>query len=185
MLDDFIATYQTATVVVAQTTYAVVATPAGNFRIDFIDKAEARLKPKKHGALFCDSVHPLLLGYNGGAATVYINSRPKDSQSFFTDIQEQIQTIYQGWRDWRCVLFGRGEHAEHWLRTNLSDGSGMLLQKAPALVVKTVVDICTTHGVSTTVFGDAAPVPHTADPFYVLLIGSSYVIVKGFRVHAL
>jgi len=182
MVDLPIPNNQMVTVMVAQTTFAVVKTPGKSFRIDYVEKAEVCLKPGMRGEFISCLEHPLLLGYNGGCADVYINSQPKDSQRLFIEIQEQVQAIFQGWRDWRSVLCGKGEAAEQWLRTNLNDGSGMLLEDAPASVAKAVIQSCAKHGVSTTVFDVTESDSQATPAFHLLLIGDGgYVIAQDFR----
>jgi hypothetical protein len=129
MLTSLIPEDELVTVAVAQTTFIVLTTPKARFRIDFIDKAEAYLKPGMRGNFKSYSEHPLLLSYNSRLATVYISSRPQDPECLLDKIKEQIKAVFQGWRDWHCVLFGKGAFGgDYVLRKNLFDGSGMLLE---------------------------------------------------------
>ena len=168
---------QLVTVMVAQTTFAVLKMPGKQFRVDFLDKVEARLKPGMRGAFSSNLEHPLLLNYNSRLVEVYITSRPQSSQHLFVEIQERIQALFQGWRDWRCVLNG----GENQLLKNLLDGSGLLLPGAPAVVAKAVVAACTEHDASTYFRGDIENTPKDTPPYQLLLIGKGYVIAKGFR----
>jgi hypothetical protein len=72
MLDSLIPNDAMVTVAVAQTTFAVLTTPKARFRIDFIDKAEAYLKPGMRGHFKSYLEHPLLLNYSSPRAEVYI-----------------------------------------------------------------------------------------------------------------
>lgn len=172
---------ETATVMVAQTTFAVLSVPGKSFRIDYLDKAEVRLKPGMRGKFVSYSEHPLLLSYNGHSATVYINSRPQNPEELFIKIRERIQAEFQGWRDWRCVLFGRGKDSENMLQKNLLDGSGMLLEDAPIAVANAVIAACAEHGASAYCIGEMDDASPIAPVFHLLLIGDGYIIAKDFR----
>ena len=183
MLTSLIPEDELVTVAVAQTTFAVLTTPKARFRVDFIDKAEAYLKPGMRGNFKSFLEHPLLLGYNSRSATVYISSRPQDPEGLFDKIKEQIQAGFQGWRDWRCVLFGKGAFGgDYMLRKNLLDGSGMLLDDAPITIAEAVIAVCPEHGASAYCIGGIGDVPPIAPAFHLLLIGRGYVIAKDFRV---
>ncbi|MCI1189487.1 hypothetical protein MON38_18855 [Hymenobacter sp. DH14] len=181
MLESPIPNNQVVTVMVAQTTFAVLTILGRRYRVDYLEKAEARLKPGVRGEFVICSEHPLLLGYNSRSATVYINSKPQEPEELFFRIREQIQAGFQGWRDWRCVLFGKGKGGENLLRKNLTDGSGMLLESAPVTIAKAVIATCAEHGVSTYIIGglneDAPAIPK----YHLLLIGDGYVIAQDFR----
>ncbi|AIZ65330.1 hypothetical protein PK28_16670 (plasmid) [Hymenobacter sp. DG25B] len=182
----FIAQHPTATITRAQTTYLELQTEEGSYRIKFKEKAEAKLKPGHGGALACFTQHPLLLVHNEETATVYLHSKPKDPQALREEIQQAITALYQGWRDWRSHFFGwRYAGAEHLLVRNLTEGSGMLLERAPASVAQVVLAACEKYGAATTVFGSAAPDPTVPAVFCLLCLGSSYVIAKGFEVAAM
>jgi hypothetical protein len=179
MLDIPIPNNQLVTVMVAQTTFAVLTMPGKQYRVDYLEKAEAYLKPGMRGKFISYSEHPLLLNYNSRLFEVYINSRTQDPERLLGEIRERIEAAFQGWRDWRCVLLGNGEAGENQLRKNLLDGSGLLL-RAPAIVAKAVVDACTEHGALTYVLGDIENPPQVIPPFNLLLIGEGYVIAQGF-----
>jgi hypothetical protein len=181
MLNVPIPNNQTVTVMVAQTTFTVLTMPGKQYRIDYVEKGEAYLKPGMRGEFSHHLEHPLLLGYNSRSATVYINSRPQDSEGLFVKIREQIQVKFQGWRDWRCVLFGKGEPSENLLRKNLLDGSGMLLEAAPVIVAKAVIAACAEYGASTYCIGGINDMPLVNPVFHLLLIGKGFVIAKDFR----
>lgn len=182
MLTSLIPEDELVTVAVAQTTFAVLTTPKARFRIDFIDKAEAYLKPGMRGNFKSYSEHPLLLSYTSRSAEVYINSRPGDPEGLLAEIRKRIEAIFQGWRDWRCVLSGRKSAGEKQFKQNLLDGSGLLLPGAPIVVAKAVIEACTDYGASTYILGDiGTPLP-VASPSLLLLIGEGYVIAKDFRV---
>jgi hypothetical protein len=182
MLDSLIPNEAMVTVAVAQTTFAVLTTPHARFRIDFIDKAEAYLKPGMRGELVSCVEHPLLLSYNSHLGEVYINSRPSDPEGLFAEIHKRIEAVFQGWRNWRCVLSGRGNAGENQLRQNLRDGSGLLLPGAPAIVAQAVIEACTEYGASTYVRGDIRNTLPVASLFQLLLIGKGYILAKGFRI---
>jgi hypothetical protein len=177
MLNSLIPNETVVTVAVAQTTFAVVSTPHARFRIDFIEKAEAYLKPGMRGSFKSYSEHPLLLNYSSPQAEVYINSRPLNPEGLFTELRQRIEAVFQGWRDWQCVLSG----GEKQLRTNLIDGSGLLLPGVPAVIAQPVIDACTEYGASTYVRGSLGMVPPDISDFRLLLIGKGYVIAKGFH----
>jgi hypothetical protein len=183
MLTSLIPEDELVTVAVAQTTFAVLTTPKARFRIDFIDKAEAYLKPGMRGNFKSYSEHhPLLLNYNSRLVEVYINSRPQDPEGLFAEIRERIESVFQSWRDWRCVLPGRKSAGEKQLKQNLLDGSGLLLPGAPIVVAQSIIEGCTKYGASTYVLGDIGNTLPIASPFYLLLVGEGYVIAKDFRI---
>lgn len=178
MLTSLIPEDELVTVAVAQTTFAVLTTPKARFRIDFIDKAEAYLKPGMRGNFKSYSEHPLLLNYSSPQAEVYINSRPQSPEELLIEIRQRIEAVFQGWRNWQCVLSG----GEKQLRTNLIDGSGLLLPGVPAVIAQPVIDACTEYGASTYVRGNLGMAPPDKLDFQLLLIGKGYVIAKDFRV---
>ena len=166
---------QVVTVMVAQTTFAVLTMPGKQFRVDFLDKTEAFLKPGMRGEFRSVAEHPLLLKYNGLLVTVYISSRPHDPPGLSEEIRQRIQAQLQGWREWSSVTLGAKVFQQ-----NLLDGSGMLLQAAPASMAYAVIDACTEYGVSTYV--DPTERPLADKPvFHLLLIGAGYVIARDFR----
>jgi hypothetical protein len=183
MLTSLIPEDELVTVAVAQTTFTVLTTPKARFRIDFIDKAEAYLKPGMRGNFKSYSEHPLLLSYNSSLATVYINSRPQDPECLLDKIKEQIKAVFQGWRDWHCVLFGKGAFGgDYVLRKNLFDGSGMLLEDVPIAIAEAVIAACEEHGASAYCIGGIGSVSPMLSEFHLLLVGKGYVIAKDFSV---
>ena len=183
MLTNSIPDNELVTVAVAQTTFAVLTTPKARFRVDFIDKAEAYLKPGMRGNFKSYSEHPLLLSYNSRSATVYISSRPQDPEGLLDKIKEQIKVGFQGWHDWHRVLFGKGAFGvDYILRKNLLDGSGMLLEDAPVAIAEAVIATCAEHGASAYCIGGIGNVSPIASAFHLLLIGKGYVIAKDFRI---
>jgi hypothetical protein len=178
MLDIPIPNNQLVTVMVAQTTFAVLTMPGKQYRVDYLEKAEAHLKPGMRGKFISYSAHPLLLNYNSRLVEVYINSRPQDPEKLLGEIRERIEAAFQGWRDWRCVLSG----GENQLRKNLLDGSGLLLKGAPAIIAQSIINACTEYGALTYVPGDLENTLPVTPSFHLLLIGEGYVIAKDFRV---
>ncbi|ALD21320.1 hypothetical protein [Hymenobacter sp. DG25A] len=186
MFTEFIEEHPTGTITRAQTTYLELQTEKGSFRIEFKEKTEAKLKPGRGGALAYFTHHPLLLIHNEDTATVYIHSKPIDPQALREEIHQSISALYQGWRDWRSHFFGwHYEGAESLLVQNLAQGSGMILDRAPASVAKLLLAACEKYGAATSVFGSAEPDPTTPVVFSLFFIGSYYVIAKGFRASAL
>jgi len=181
MLDSLILNGAVVTVAVAQTTFAVLTTPHARFRVDFIEKAETYLKPGMRGSFKSYPEHPLLLNYSSPQAEVYINSRPQNPEGLFNEIRQRIEAVFQGWRNWQCVLSG----GEKQLRTNLIDGSGLLLPGVPAVIAQPVIDACTKYGASTYVRGSLRMAPPDTSDFQLLLIDKGYVIAKGFHITAL
>ncbi|MDQ2772158.1 MAG: hypothetical protein M3Y54_16855 [Bacteroidota bacterium] len=180
MLDIPIPNNETVTVMVAQTTFAVLRMPGRSFRVDYLDKAEVCLKPGMRGEFMSYSEHPLLLSYNGRFVSVYINSRPTDSEKLFAEIQQRIEALFQGWRDWRCVLNGGKKFGSDLLRKNLLNGSGLLLPGAPTIVAGAVIDACKEYGAST--YTDGYIAASLVRPlFHLLLVGDGYIIAKDFR----
>lgn len=174
MFDILIPPNQVVTVMVAQTTFAVLTMPGKQFRVDFLEKAEAQLKPGLRGPLIGYSEHPLLLAYNSPLVSVYINSRPQDPQKLDAEIQRRIETLFQGWRSISSIIY------PHALRQNLLDGSGILLQAAPVPIARAVIDACIEQNVltwSTPPYGH----PQHSPAFQLLLVGKGYIIAKGFR----
>ncbi|MBH8557449.1 hypothetical protein [Hymenobacter negativus] len=181
MLESPIPNNQEVTVMVAQTTFAVLTILGRHYRVEYLEKAEARLRPGVRGEFALYSEHPLLLCYNSRSATVYINSKAQDSEALFFRIREQIQAGFQGWRDWRCVLFGKEKGGENLLRKNLADGSGMLLESAPVTIAKAVIAACAEYGASTYCIGGLNEDTPVASSYHLLLIGDGYVIARDFR----
>ncbi|QKG56141.1 hypothetical protein GKZ68_05480 [Hymenobacter sp. BRD128] len=186
MLDLPIPNNQVVTVQVAQTTFAVLSMPGKQFQIDFIDKAEACLKPGLRGEFSIHKEHPLLLNYNSRSTTVYISSRPQDPEGLLDRIKEQIKAGIQGWRDWHRVIFGKGAFGgDYILRKNLLDGSGMLLEDVPVTIAEAVIVACAEYGASAYCIGGIGDVSPIAPVFHLLLIGKGYVIAKDFCVKEL
>jgi hypothetical protein len=175
MLTSLIPDDELVTVAVAQTTFAVLTTPKARFRVDFIDKAEAYLKPGMRGNFKSYSEHPLLLSYNSPLVSVYINSRPQDPEKLDSEIRQRIEAQLQGWRDFSTVLYPQT------LKRNLLDGNGILLQAAPLSIAQAVADACAEQGVAT---WPTPPYGYPQDkpPFHLLLIGKGYVIARDYRV---
>jgi len=183
MLTSLISEDELVTVAVSQTTFAVLTTPKARFRIDFIDKAEAYLKPGMRGSFKSYSEHPLLLSYNSRSATVYISSRPQDPEGLLDKIKEQIEVGFQGWRDWHRVLFGKGAFGgDYMLCKNLLDGSGMLLEDVPVTIAEAVIAACAEHGASAYCIGGISNVSPIPPEFQLFLVDKGYVIAKDFRI---
>ena len=172
---------QLVTVMVAQTTFAILSMPGQQYRVDYLEKAEACLKPGMLGKFMSCSEHPLLLKFNSRLAEVYINSRPQDPENLLLVIQQRIEEVFQGWRDWRSVLSGGRRFGEDLLRKNLLDGSGLLLPDAPASVAKAVINACHEYGASTYFRGDLDNTSPISLASHLLFIGDGYVIARDFR----
>ena len=169
-----IPTNQVVTVMVAQTTFAVLTILGRHYRVDYLEKAEARLRPGVRGLLVSCSEHPLLLNYNSSQVAVYINSKPQDPEGLFVEIRERVEAQLQGWRDPSSIIYPR------LLQQNLIDGSGMILQAAPEPIATAVIEACTKHNVltwATESFGGL----RGKSPYHLLLIGDGYVIARDFR----
>ncbi len=150
MLTAFVERHQTAKLVLAQTTYMHLEVEEGAFKVDFKDKTAFKLKLGTRGLLAHYATHPLLLYYNENRTTLYINSRPESPQALLEDIEEAIDSIFQGWHDWRCVLWGnRLQSPVELTKQNIAQGSGILLDNAPASVIGAVAAVCEKHGVAT------------------------------------
>jgi hypothetical protein len=175
MLTSLISEDELVTVAVAQTTFAVLTTPKARFRIDFIDKAEAYLKPGMRGNFKSYSEHPLLLSYNSPLVSVYINSKPQDPEKLDSEIQQRIEAQLQGWRNPSLILYTPVS------KQNLLDGNGILLQIAPLPIAQAVIEACAEHNVltwSTPPFRQ----PGQTATFQLLLVGKGYIIAKDFRI---
>jgi hypothetical protein len=175
MLDSLIPDDAVVTVAVAQTSFAVVSTPHARFRIDFIDKAEACLKPGMRGNFKSYSEHPLLLSYNSPVVSVYINSKPQDPEKLDGEIRQRIEAQLQGWRNPSLILYTPTS------KQNLLDGNGILLQIAPLPIAQSVIEACAEYSVS---IWSTPPFrqPGQTSAFQLFLIGKGYVIAKDFRV---
>jgi hypothetical protein len=176
MLDVPIPDNQMVTVMVAQTTFAVLTMPGKSFRIDYVEKKEARLKPGMRGEFLSNTEHPLLMAYNTSLVSVYVNSRLPEPDDLLADIQQRIEGVFQGWRDWQWFLNGGAKQ----LRKNIVDGSGLLMAGAPVPIAQAMIEACEKYGVSTYVHGKmeaqlVKPLHH------LLLIGQGYVIAREFR----
>jgi hypothetical protein len=170
-----IPTNQLVTVMVAQTTFAVLTMPGKQFRVDFLEKAEARLKPGMRGKFAIEWEHPLLMKYNDPLVTIYITSRPQNAPKLFEETRQRIEMQLQGWRHWSSVTL-----EPKVFQQNLVEGSGMLLQAAPAPIAQAVVAACTAHNAST--YSDpTGRFPVDKPVLQLLLVGEGYVIAQDFR----
>ena len=174
MLESPIPNNQAVTVMVAQTTFAVLTILGQYYRVDYLEKAEARLRPGMRGELVSYSKHPLLLKYNSSQVSVYINSKPQDPQGLFVEIRERVEAHLQGWRDPSLIIYPQ------LLQQNLIDGSGMILQAAPEPIANAVIEACTGQNVLTWAPESFGGLRGKA-PYHLLLIGEGYVIARDFR----
>ena len=187
MLTDFIETHRAGTIVFTQTTYINLAVEKDVFKVAFTGKAEFKLKRGLTGNLSYHTQHPLLVNHNEPRTRLYINSKPNDPQALFDNIKLSVAQVSQDWRGLPSYLFGWNQaNAVSIVQQNIEQGSGILLDFAPASIVKEVAKICEKHGVATKFFG---PLESDLNPasgrFSILFIGSCYVIAKKFFVHAL
>jgi hypothetical protein len=174
MLESPILNNQVVSVMVAQTTFAVLTILGRYYRVDYLEKAEARLRPSMRGEAASYSEHPLLLKYNSSQVSVYINSKPQNPQGLLLEIRERVEAQLQGWRDPSLIIYPR------LLQQNLIDGSGMILQAAPEPIATAVIKACTEQNVLTWApesFGGL----RGKSPYHLLLIGDGYVIARNFR----
>jgi hypothetical protein len=186
MLVAFIEKYPTAKIVYTQTTYMHLEVEDGLFKVSFKDKADFQLKRGAHGTLAHYTSHPLLLNYNEARTTLYINSRPENPQALLEDIETAIDAVFSGWSDWRSVLFGnRKADAVALVRQNIAHGRGILLDYAPASIIRAVTAACEKHGVATRFFGSQNWSPSPRETFSILFVGSYYVIARDFQVSEL
>ncbi|MGI4744253.1 MAG: hypothetical protein ACRYG7_54585 [Janthinobacterium lividum] len=184
MLADFIEQYPEATLVLAQTTYLQLAIERALFRVDLLDKTEFRLKPGVRGALAYYTQHPLLLDYNQPSATLYLSSRSDNAQALLHDLSRAVASASQNWRALPRYLFGfSAAGASTLVLKNLADGSGILLESAPAEIVRAVITTCEQHGVTTYFRGSInLELKLGAELFSIPFIGSCYVIARSFLV---
>ncbi|MBC6989876.1 hypothetical protein [Hymenobacter sp. BT491] len=173
-----------ATITLTQTTYLHLQVDDVAYRVDFLDKVEFRLKPGVRGVLAHHTRHPLLLDYSEPQATVYLTSRPQDPPALLRDLHRAVDSASHHWRELPRYLFGWSTaNALASLEKNLTDGSGLVVERAPASIVRAVVGACDQHGAATYLWGTLeAPAP--ANPYSVLFIGSCYVVARNFQVRA-
>lgn len=188
MLTEFIARHQTAKIVLLQTSYMHLEDENGLFKVEFKDKATFQLKLGAKGTLAHYISHPLLLLHNEARTTLYLNSRPQNPQALLEDIERAIDSVFSGWHDWPSLFFGFGNYkapAVALARHNITQGSGILLDYAPASIIKAVIAACEKHGVATRFFGSLDANPSPRGSFSILFVGSCYVVARDFRIHAL
>jgi hypothetical protein len=188
MLTAFIDRHQIAKIVLLQTTYMYVEVESGLFKVDYKDKAAYQLKLSAQGSLAHYTSHPLLLPHNEARTTLYLNSRPENPQDLLEDIERGIDAVFSGWYDWRSLFFGAGTYkapAVALARQNIAQGSGILLDYAPASIIRVVIAACEKHGVATKYFGSLDATPSPRGTFSILFVGSCHVIARDFRIHAL
>jgi hypothetical protein len=188
MLTAFIDRHQTAKMVLLQTTYMHLEVESGLFKVDYKDKASYQLKLGAQGALAHYTSHPLLLPHNEARTTLYLNSRPENPQALLEDIERAIDSVFDGWYDWRSLFFGAGNYkasAVALARQNIAQKTGILLDYAPASIIKAVAAACEKHGVATKYFGSLDVVPSPRGTFSILFVGACYVIARDFRINAL
>ncbi len=180
---DFITLYKTATIVLLQTTYMHLVVEGKQYKVTFKDKAEFQLKRSASGEPTHYATHPLLLFHNEPRTTLYINSKPKHPQLLIEALEGKIISVFQGWQDWRKVLYGNNKAAAVTIvQQNILQGSGILLDYAPSSIVKAVVAVCEQHGVATRYFGSLEEKSSPRGQFSVLFIGTCYVVARDFQV---
>lgn len=177
LLPDFLAHYPSATITFTQATYVELATAGGMYRLDFIDKAEFRLRKDTGGALAHYTTHPLLSNHNEPLLTLYLNSKPADPPAFIQAIEQRLQQLTQGWREWQSYLFHGKVNGD-----NVRKGLGVLLYSAPLSLAREVIAVCEQHGVTTRYFEPTEDLSPVKRPFSVLFIGVNYVVARDFRI---
>ena len=84
------------TVICSQATYVIIAVNGQHICLDFIGKAEFRLKKNTNGICSILSEHPILIDHNEPWSETYINSIPSDPELFINDLKKRITDITGG-----------------------------------------------------------------------------------------
>ncbi|WP_303312182.1 hypothetical protein [Hymenobacter sp. BT730] len=181
LLPDLLAICPSAAITFTQATYIEVATSIGRYRIDFISKAEFRLRKGTEGAFVYFVEHPLLLDHNEPKVTLHLGSKPSNPEALIEAIEQCIAQVSHGWRTWRSYTFQHREAP----RTSIRHGQGILLQSAPLSLARKVISICHQQGVTLRYFEPEEVLTPVEKPYSVLFLGVDYVIARGFRVQLL
>lgn len=163
-----------------QTTYLILQIENINYKIDFTDKKEFRLRKGDFGKLKYLDKHPLLLDYNEKIADIYINSIADNAEILVNDIKDAIDSITLGWRNWKRYLTNKNSISQFdvFLK-NIKNGNGKLLE-VPISIIQRVVEVCNKHNVLTKTFAyELRQYNHK-----LILINDDYVIAKEFSVDA-
>lgn len=159
-----------------QTTFVIFEIEGYRLRFNVYDKQEFKLKKGTTGEFIYFEKHPLLLDYNESFTTTYINSKPDDIIKLSADIQEGINNITLGWRNWMDYITDRQSNFTiDTFERNLSEGIGKLLE-APESITKKVIEICDNHNVLTKTF-----IGRLKDAKYkLIMVGNNYIIAEKF-----
>lgn len=159
-----------------QSTFLTLKCDQKIYRFDIFGKQEFGLKKGSIGELKCFESHPLLLNYSENIIVTFINSKPTDSEKFVEDIENAINEITQGWRNWKDYITDENFYTFETFLKNVNDGSGKLLA-APFSITQNVLKVCEKHNVAVKAFDNNLK----TESFNLLTIGQNYIIAKEFK----
>lgn len=146
-------------------------------RFDFTEKKEAFIKQKNNGVLRVYNKHPLLLNYNENNLEVYINSSPKNVESFIEDVENTINKFLKGWRSWKNYIEESTGINYEVFTQNVKNGRGKFL-KAPFSIVDEIEKVCEKHNVKIKSFGDKKIYENK-----LIMVNNQFVIAKDFKLN--
>jgi hypothetical protein len=181
LLPDLLARCPSAAITFLQATYVELATSGGMYRVDFIAKAEFRLRKGTEGPLAHFVAHPLLYDHNEPKLTLRLGSKPTDPEALIEALEQCVTQWTHGWRTWRSYTFQQRAVP----RSSIRKGQGTLLQSVPLSLAREVLTICHQQGVALHYFEPEKDLPPVERSFSVLFIGNNYVVARDFRVQPL
>jgi len=146
------------------------------YRFDIFGKQEFELKKGTIGEFKYFENHPLLINYSENIIVTFINSKPSDSQKFVEDLQNSVNEITKGWRDWKDYITDDSFYTFETFLKNVNDGSGKLIA-APFSIIQNVLKVCEKHNVSVKAFDNQLK----RENYELITIGQNYVIAKEFK----
>ena len=148
------------------------------FRFDFVEKKEFDLTKGEEGKLEYFENHPLLIDYSENLITTFINSKPQNPKKLVCDLENAINEVTFGWRNWKNYLTEKNFFTFETFQKNVDDGNGKLML-APFSITQNVLKVCDNHNVSVKTFGNELK----RENFKLIIIGESYLIAKEFKLH--
>jgi hypothetical protein len=158
-----------------QTTYwALQASSGALARAHFSGKHEHRFAGAQYESVQLFESHPVLLDYQEPWSSVFVSHGGGAGQTLVDELTAYVETATSGWRQLRHYLAAGGPTLEV-----LASGSGKLLA-APHSIALGACEVVQKHGARATAL-DERPARRDA---CALVLGSSYVIARAFRLQA-
>jgi len=159
-----------------QATFIILKIENKLYRFNFKNKREAFLKQKEIGLLTIREDHPLLINYNESNLEVFISSKPADIELFVKDIENSINEVTKGWRNWKDYIeINTGISYKTFLQ-NIQKGTGKLM-KGPFSIIENVERMCEKHNVKISYFGSKKVTSHQ-----LIMINNQFVIAEEFNL---